>query len=414
MKNENAKRTQQNMIPFCDLKQQYQTLKQQIDAAMQETAASARYILGPNVAELEREIAAYCDGDRAVAVASGTDALGLSLRALNVGPGDEVITTPFTFVATSESIAGLGATPVFVDIDPDTLNIDPKWIETAVTPRTKAILPVHIFGQPCDMDPIMRLARTYKLRVVEDCAQSIGARYRGRAGGSFGDAGCFSFFPSKNLGCFGDGGMIVSNKPQLAERVEVLRRHGGRVKYHHDELGLNSRLDELQAAVLRVKLPHLPEWETLRRKHAYHYNRLFADMPEVICPRELSLEGPFVPTDQAKADGSRVVECVYHQYTIQVPNRDKLGERLKETGIGHAVYYPVPLHLQKVHSRLGYRPGCFPCAERVSRRCISLPIFPELTETQVETVAMTVRESLVAINRESRAQGVDIEDRPAA
>ena len=402
------------MIPLCDLKQQYQSLKPRIDAAMQEVAAAARYILGPNVTELQREIAAYCDGAQAVGVASGTDALGLSLRALDVGPGDEVLTTPFTFVATSESIAGLGATPVFVDVDPDTLNIDPQWIETAITPRTKAILPVHIYGQPCDMDPVMRLAETYNLHVVEDCAQSIGARYRGRATGSFGDAGCFSFFPSKNLGCFGDGGMIVSNNGQLAQRVEILRRHGGRVKYYHDELGLNSRLDELQAAILRVKLPHLPRWESLRRKHAYHYNRLFAEMPEVICPRELSHDGPFVPTDQQKADDAGVVQCVYHQYTIQVCDRDKLCERLKDAGIGNAVYYPIPLHLQKVHYHLDYREGCFPCAERACRRCISLPIFPELTEAQVETVAKTVRESLAAINRSSRSQGVDLEDRPAA
>ncbi len=402
------------MIPLCDLKQQYQTLKPQIDAAMQEAASEARYILGPNVAELEREIAAYCDGDRAVGVASGTDALGLSLRALNLGPGDEVITTPFTFVATSESIAILGATPVFVDIDPDTLNIDPKWIETAITSRTKAILPVHIYGQPCDMNPIMRLAEKYNLHVVEDCAQSIGARYRDRATGSFGDAGCFSFFPSKNLGCFGDGGMIVSNNEQLAQRVETLRRHGGRVKYYHEELGLNSRLDELQASILRVKLPHLPKWEALRRRHAYHYNSIFAEMPEVACHRELSSEGPFVPTDQNKADGGRMVKCVYHQYTIRVPHRDQLSERLKEAGVGNAVYYPIPLHLQKVHARLGYRPGCFPCAEEASEHCISLPIFPELTEAQVETVATTVRESLGAINRQSRSQGIDFAERPAA
>ncbi|MBN2291660.1 MAG: DegT/DnrJ/EryC1/StrS family aminotransferase [Pirellulales bacterium] len=402
------------MIPLCDLKQQYQALKPRIDAAMQDVAAAASYILGPNVTELEREIAAYCNTERAVGVASGTDALGLSLRALNVGPGDEVITTPFTFVATSEAIGILGATPVFADIDPDTLNIDPQWIDMAITPRTKAILPVHIYGQPCDMDPIMRLAEKYKLHVVEDCAQSIGARYRDRATGSFGDAGCFSFFPSKNLGCFGDGGMIVSNNEKLSERVEVLRRHGGRVKYHHDELGLNSRLDELQAAILRVKLPHLPEWESLRRRHAYHYNSIFIEMPEVICPRELSPEGPFVPTDQKKADGGRMVQCVYHQYTIRVPYRDQLCRLLKDAGIGNAVYYPVPLHLQKVHSCRGYRPGCFPCAEEASEHCISLPIFPELTETQVETVATTVRESIAAINRQSRSQGVDLSERPAA
>ena len=402
------------MIPLCDLKRQYQTLKPEIDAAMQEVAADARYILGPNVAAFEREAAEYCGAAAAVGVASGTDALRLALRALNVGPGDEVITSPFTFVATSEAIGILGARPVFADIDRDTLNLDPKWVEAAITPRSNAILPVHIYGQPCDMDPIMRVAGRHKLRVVEDCAQSIGAAYKGQSTGTFGDAGCFSFFPSKNLGCFGDGGMVVGNDAKLIERVEILRRHGGRVKYHHEELGLNSRLDELQAAILRVKLPHLPRWESLRREHAYHYNRLFADMPEIVCPHELSLDGPFVPLDQKSAHAGRLVECVYHQYTIQADNRDKLCERLKAAGIGNAVYYPIPLHLQKVHAQLGYRLGCFPNAERACERCISLPIFPELEEGQIETVAATVRESIAAINGQSRSGGIDVEDRPAA
>ena len=256
------------MIPVCDLQQQYQNLKTEIDAAMQQVASGCRFILGPNVKELEKEIAAYCQCEHGVGVGSGTDALQLALRALRIGPADEVITTPFTFVATTEAIGMVGAKPVFVDIDPVTFNIDPAKIEAAITPETKAILPVHLYGQPCDMDPIMDIAGRHDLFVVEDCAQAIGATYRGRKVGSFGDAGCLSFFPSKNLGAFGDGGMLVTNNPEVFERVEMLRRHGGRVKYHHCELGLNSRLDELQAAILRVKFEHLENWNTARRKNA--------------------------------------------------------------------------------------------------------------------------------------------------
>ena len=253
------------MIPVCDLKQQYRSLKSEIDAAMQQVAADAHFILGPNVKSLEKEIAAYCDCAHAAGVANGTDALHLALRALRIGPGDEVITTPFTFVATTEAIGIVGARPVFVDIDPHTFNIDPAKIEAAITPRTKAILPVHLYGQPCEMDAIMEIAERHGLYVVEDCAQAIGATYKGRKVGSFGHAGCLSFFPSKNLGCFGDGGMVVSGNKEVFERVEMLRRHGGKVKYHHCELGLNSRLDELQAAILRVKFKHLEAWSEQRR-----------------------------------------------------------------------------------------------------------------------------------------------------
>lgn len=375
------------MIPLCDLKGQYLELKAELDAAMLAAAAETRYILGPNVKQLEAEVAAFCQCPHGVGTGSGTDAIHLALRALRIGLGDEVITTPFTFVATTEAIGVVGATPVFVDIDPDTFNLDPYRIEAAITSRTKAILPVHLYGQPCDMDPIVALADRHGLAIVEDCAQSIGATYKGRQTGSFGEAGCLSFFPSKNLGCFGDGGMVVTGNDEVAERVEMLRRHGGRVKYYHDELGLNSRLDELQAAILRVKLPHLPRWEELRREHAYRYNELLADVPGVTCPHELT------------ESGTRVVEPVYHQYTVRVDHRDAVSERLKQQGIANAVYYPIPLHLQKVHAQLGHVPGSFPGAERAAERCLSLPIFPELTDRQIDEVVDAVRQAVESASR---------------
>ncbi|MCG8433057.1 MAG: DegT/DnrJ/EryC1/StrS family aminotransferase, partial [Gammaproteobacteria bacterium] len=262
------------MIPICDLKQQYLPLKEEIDAVMQEVAASGHYILGPQVRAFEQEMADYCGCQYAIGVGSGTDALHLALLALGIGPGDEVITTPFTFIATTEAIGMVGATPVFVDIDPQTFNIDVEQIESAITSRTKAILPVHLYGQPCEMEAISALANQYSLRVVEDAAQALGATYQGQKVGAFGTAGCFSFFPSKNLGCFGDGGMVVTNDKDVHDRVEMLRRHGGKVKYHHSELGLNSRLDALQAAILRIKLPHLDSWNQSRRNIAYRYNQL--------------------------------------------------------------------------------------------------------------------------------------------
>lgn len=378
------------MIPLCDLKQQYLSLKSEMDAAMQAVAAAGNYILGPNVKALEEEVAAFCGCAHGVGVANGTDALHLALRALDIGPGDEVITTPFTFIATTEAIGLVGATPVFADIDPLTFNIDPQQIEPAITSRTKAILPVHLYGQPCDMDAIMAIAARHGLHVVEDCAQAIGATYRGRPVGSFGDAGCLSFFPSKNLGCFGDGGMVVSNNRQLATRIETLRRHGGRVKYHHEELGLNSRLDELQAAILRVKLPHLASWISLRRQHAYAYNQLLADHANLLRPHELSSQGTAVPLlEPTQVPPTQL--AVYHQYTIQIPDRDSVAQQLTAAGIGNAVYYPVPLHRQEVHQGLGLSEGRFPAAERASRMCLSLPMFPELTASQQEEVAAVLR-----------------------
>jgi dTDP-4-amino-4,6-dideoxygalactose transaminase len=381
------------MIPVCDLKQQYQSLKCEIDAAMQQVATNAQFVLGPQVKALEQEIADYCQCQHAAGVANGTDALHLALRALRIGLGDEVITTPFTFVATTEAIGIVGARPVFVDIDRETFNLDAARIEQAITPRTRAILPVHLYGQPCEMDTIMQIAQRHGLYVVEDCAQAIGATYRGQRVGSFGDAGCLSFFPSKNLGCFGDGGMVVSNNTEVFGRVEMLRRHGGKVKYHHCELGLNSRLDELQAAILRVKFPHLERWSDLRRQHAYRYNTLLSRVPGVTLPRERSPSTTTIPM-QRTSGSNGLLRTVYHQYTIQVEDRDAVLAELNASGVGSMVYYPVPLHLQEVHADLGYRKDDFPVAEHAAAHCLSLPMFPELFEQQQDVVVAAISKAV--------------------
>ncbi|MBT4864786.1 MAG: DegT/DnrJ/EryC1/StrS family aminotransferase [Planctomycetaceae bacterium] len=379
------------MIPLCDLKLQYASLSDDINEAMLNVAAEARYILGPNVRALEQEIAEYCGCPHAVGVGSGTDALHLALKGLGVGPGDEVITTPFTFVATTEAIGMVGATPIFVDIDPLTFNMDVSQIESRITPKTKAILPVHLYGQSCNMDVVMDVAQRHGLAVVEDCAQAIGATWRGRPVGSIGDAGCLSFFPSKNLGCFGDGGMLVTNRADVYERVEMLRRHGGRVKYHHEVLGLNSRLDELQAAILRVKFRHLPQWLQSRREAAYTYNALLSEGGQIEMPQELTDSGYVTPQEDTADDSP--AHCVYHQYTVQTDHRDELIAHLKNKEVGHAVYYPIPLHLQEVHQDLGYEKGSFPIAERIADRCLSLPMFPEITRAQIECVVDALKES---------------------
>jgi len=381
------------MVPLCDLTQQYLELKDPIDAAIQQVAADGCYVLGPNVKAFEQEMARYCGCRYAVGVGSGTDALHLALRALQIGPGDEVITTPFTFIATTEAISMVGARPVFVDVDPHTYNIDPNLIERAITPRTKAVLPVHLYGQPCDMGAIVAIAQQYSLHVVEDCAQALGATIGGQKVGTFGTAGCLSFFPSKNLGCFGDGGMVLTNDEEVFERVEMLRRHGGRIKYHHEELGMNSRLDELQAAILRVKLAHLNRWNSLRRERAYEYNRLLAELPHITRPAECGEGAAVVPTD---AQSVSLVRHVYHQYTIDVDSRDQMVAYLSRKKIGCAVYYPVPLHLQKAHAELRYAEGAFPVAERTARRCLSLPMFPELRTEQQQRVIDEIKEIVAA------------------
>lgn len=381
------------MIPLCDLTLQYRNLKTEIDAAMQKVAEQARYILGPNVKAFESELADFTGAEFAAGVGSGTDALHLALRALGIGPGDEVITTPFTFIATTEAISIVGARPVFCDIDPRTFNLDTTAIESLVTPRTRAIMPVHLYGQPCNMDLIADIAARHGLAVIEDCAQAIGATYRGRQVGTFGEAGCFSFFPSKNLGAMGDGGMVISSEKSVYSRVEMLRRHGGRIKYHHSEIGLNSRLDELQAAILRIKLKHLAEWCDARRQNAVRYNRMFDGVDGVQCPREFSPEHARI-LDPSEISASAETRSVYHQYTIMVEHRDVVMQALKEHEIGSLVYYPVPLHLQEVHADLGYRRGDLPHAEFAAEHCMSLPMFPELAESQQARVVQVVSDAV--------------------
>mgnify|MGYP002623734022 CR=1 FL=1 len=383
------------MIPIFNPHAQYEALREEIDAAIRGVCQSGQYILGPNVKAFEREAAAYLGCDFAVGVGSGSDALHLALRALEIGPGDEVITTPCTFVATTEAIGLVGAKPVFVDIDPETLHLDLEQAESEITPPTQPIRPVHLYGQPCDMDPLMELARSYGLRVVEDCAQSMGAQYHGQATGTFGDLGCFSFFPTKNLGGLGDGGLVVTSDPELLERVEMLRRHGSKVKCHQTHLGLNSRLDELQAAVLRVKLPHLDSWCAARRAHACRYNELFQDMAAIRRPRERGAAGLVVPRtpEEHPLHGIR---AVYHHYAVQVAERDAVMRSLQAAGIGCGVYYPVAMHLQAVHASLNYRPGSLPHAEAFVARHLCLPVFPELTAEQQERVARALRD---AVNR---------------
>jgi dTDP-4-amino-4,6-dideoxygalactose transaminase len=348
------------VIPILDLKEQYALLREEMLQAVSGVFESGAFINGPNVKALEREVAEYVGAAHGIGLNSGTDALHLALRALDIGPGDEVITTPFTFVATTEAIGIVGATPVFADIDPQTYNIDPAAIEAAITPRTTAIIPVHLYGRPAPMREIMAIAQKHNLAVIEDCAQSIGATLDGKFTGTFGTFGAFSFFPSKNLGAYGDAGMLVTQDESLAARARSLRAHGGRIKYYHEELGVNSRLDEVQAAILRVKLPHLENWIARRREVAARYNGAFAG---VLSP---------LPGDPENG------RHVYHQYTIQVDGRDEVQQTLQNAGVQTMVYYPVPLHLQKVHATFGFREGAFPHSEAAAKRVISLPIYPEL------------------------------------
>ena len=372
-------------VPLLDLKAQYVGIKAEIRAAIDEVLESQRFILGPKVEALEQQIAAYSGTKYAVGVASGSDALLLALMALDVGPGDEVITTPYTFFATAGSISRLGAVPVFVDIDPRTYNVDPAGVVEKITDRTRAILPVHLFGQMADMDPITEVARKYALKVVEDAAQSIGATYQGRKAGTIGDMGCFSFFPSKNLGGCGDGGMVITNDEEFAERIRVLRVHGSKPKYYHRVVGVNGRLDALQAVVLSVKLPYLDGWSAARRQHAAFYDAAFSDGAADVA----SL------TDASKKVGTPYVEpfnvSIYNQYVLRVEQRDGLMAHLKAHGIGCEIYYPVPLHLQACYRDLGYHEGDFPESERAARETLAIPVYPELTETQQGYVVSQIR-----------------------
>ncbi|WP_018139627.1 MULTISPECIES: DegT/DnrJ/EryC1/StrS aminotransferase family protein [unclassified Thioalkalivibrio] len=364
------------MIPMVDLQRQYQSLRPEIDAALQEVLAGARYVLGPNVQALEDELARYLGVEHAITCASGTDALHLALAAAGIGPGDEVITTPFTFIATAEAIRYVGADPVFVDIDPDTFNIDPERVEAAVTERTKAIIPVHLFGQPADLPRLQAIAERHKLLIVEDCAQSFGAAIDGAQTGSANAFGCFSFFPSKNLGAFGDGGLVTTSCPTSAEALKRLRNHGSSERYYHDEVGYNSRLDEMQAAILRVKLPHIDAYNAQRRRVAASYRK--------------GLEGLPVQTPHEDGIGTHV----YHQYTLLTDHRDAIMQALKEAEIAHAIYYPVPLHQQKAFADLPNLPASLPVTESVTARCLSLPVFPELEDGQIEMICDTIRRAL--------------------
>jgi dTDP-4-amino-4,6-dideoxygalactose transaminase len=363
-------------FPFLDLAAQYAAIRNEINQAIARVMESQHFILGPEVKALEQEVAKYTGCDFGIGCASGSDALLLALMAFEIGPGDEVITTPFTFVATGGSIARLGARPVFVDVDRATFNLDPAKLEDAITERTKAILPVHLFGLAADVAPMMELAKRRGVPVIEDCAQAIGARYHGASAGSIGAIGCFSFFPSKNLGGAGDGGMMTTNDPGLADRLQVLRTHGSRTKYDYELLGMNSRLDALQAAILRVKLPHLDRWSAARQRHAARYRELFEEFG---LTSQVKL--PAVPAGQTH---------IYNQFVIRVEERDALRDCLKRTGIPTEVYYPKPLHLQKAFSNLGYKEGDFPHSEALSRQVIALPVYPEMVDEQLRAVVEAI------------------------
>jgi dTDP-4-amino-4,6-dideoxygalactose transaminase len=364
-------------IPQLDLSAQYAAIGAEIRTAVERVMASQHFVLGHEGAALEAEIAKLCGVAQGVGVASGTDALILALRACGVQSGDEVLLPPFTFVATGSAVSALGAKPVFADIRPDTYNIDPSEFERRVTPRTRAIVVVHLYGLPADMDSILAFAKSRKLPVIEDNAQAIGASYKGRLTGSLGDAACVSFYPTKNLGAYGDAGMVVTNSPELAARIRTLRNHGQSAKYLSAEPGWNSRLDEIQAAILRVKLRHLSNWQRARQSHAAEYNGLFSQIPGVMPP--LAPEG---------------LEHVFHQYTIRVEQRDALQKFLSERKIGSTVYYPYPLHLQPLYAALGHKVGDFPHAERAAQEVLSLPMYPELRKEQIARVVETIAEFL--------------------
>ena len=361
------------MVPMVDLKKQFRAIKDDILNILTEILESSQYILGTKVSEFERKVAAYHNIGNAIAVSSCTDALHLALDALGIGVGDEVITSPFTFFATVEAILYTGATPVFVDIEPDTFNLDTDRIEANITKKTKAILPVHLFGHPADMARIMKIAKKNRLKVIEDCAQSFGAVVDGKKTGSIGDAGCFSFYPSKNLGAYGDGGMIILNNPRVTATIRELRNHGSKGSYQHKRVGYNSRLDEIQAGILLIKFMYIDEYNKKRRRNAALYNNLLSDT--VKCPVEG--EGAY---------------HVYHQYTIMSKKRERIQQRLKGSGISSVVYYPVPLHLQEALRFLGYHRGDFPVSESAAREVLSLPMYPELEESAIRKIAKIIKE----------------------
>jgi len=365
-------------IDLVDLKVQYKSIKKEIDLAIKKAINDSDFILGKELKLFEEEIAKYFNVNFAVGVASGTDALFLSLRALDIKDNDEVITTPFTFIATSESIVRVKAKPVFVDIDYDTFNISSKEIEKKITNKTKAILLVHLFGMPCEMNRILEIARKYNLKVIEDCAQSFGSEYKNKKTGTFGDAGCLSFFPSKNLGCFGDGGIVITNNKDVYEKIRILRNHGSIDKYYYKMHGVNSRLDTIQAAILRVKLKYIDKWIEKRIELAKYYNKLLDNKENIITPK--------IPS---------YVKHSFNYYTIRVKkHRDFIKDYLKKNGVSCGVYYPLCLHLQDVYKFLGYKPSDFPVAEEAQREVLSLPIYPELSKIKIRIIKNLIEEGL--------------------
>ena len=374
-----------NNIPPFDLTRQYQLIAEEVEAATQEILKSGRYIGGSVVNSFEEDLAAYIGVPECISCNSGTDALYLALRALNIGPGDEVITTPFTFIATAETIIMAGAKPVFVDIDAETFNLDPDRVEAAITPKTKAIIPVHLFGQPADMTKLMSIAQTHNLFVIEDCAQATGAEWNGEKVGSIGHIGCFSFYPTKNLGACGDGGAVTTKDPALAKTIRILKEHGSSDRYHHELTGINSRLDTLQAGVLQIKLRHLDRWNQQRREIADRYRELLQSIVGIKLPQVL-------------AGG----KSVWNQYTIWIRDkgqqtesyRDRVRHQLKQVGISSMVYYPLPLHLQPVYQDLGYQKGQIPVSEQAACEVLSLPMFPEISVEEQQQVAYSLKDCL--------------------
>jgi dTDP-4-amino-4,6-dideoxygalactose transaminase len=361
-------------VPFLDLKSQYQSISEEIDTAMRQVMHAAAFSGGPFVERFETQFAAFCQCSHAIGVGSGTEALWLALLALDIGRGDEVITVPNTFIATVEAISLCGATPVLVDVDEQSYTMDPGLLEGAITTRTKAVIPVHLYGQTADMTPIMEIARKHGLYVIEDACQAHGAEYRGRRAGSIGDTGCFSFYPGKNLGAYGEAGAVVTSNPELAEKVRILRDHGQSRKYRHEVIGVNSRMDGLQGAVLGVKLRHLPDWNEKRRRRAYMYREQLSGVNGIILPREMEY-----------------ARHIYHIFALRVPKRDEFMAALTEKGVGCGIHYPVPVHLQGAYSFMGLQRGSFPVAEKCADELVSLPMFAELTEEQIEYVAYEVK-----------------------
>ena len=361
-------------VPYFDLPAQIRSLRKDLDVVIARTLDNCSFCLGPDTAQFEKDFAKFCGAEHCSGFNSGTSALHVAMLLLGVGPGDEVITTPTTFVASSWAISYVGAKPVYVDIDDATFNLDPKLIERAITPRTKALMPVHLYGHPFEVDPILKICRKHKLPLVEDAAQAHGAKYKGKVVGTFGEMSCFSFYPGKNLGACGEGGALVTNNAAFDKRARALREHGSTVRYYHDEVGYNYRMEGIQGAVLGVKLKHLDQWTKKRRAIAHAYQELLTGTPLQL-PREAAW-----------------AESAWHLFVVRHPRRDELKKHLDASGVGCALHYPLPLHLQKCYAHLGHKPGAFPVAEKAARECLSLPIYPELTDAQIQRVASAIKD----------------------